>query len=164
MGGIGMIAAREKVRVARSLESFPRISEAFRSGEISYSKVRAMTRVATAENQDYLLQIARHGTASHVERLVSNYRRVQRSAERQRANGLHNSRSVTFHHDQDGALVLEARLPPEMGAIVLEGLAAAAEAMYRRRRDDSAESSVNAGLYLPPGPAEDIPEDPDVPW
>jgi len=71
---------------------------------------------------------------------------------------------VTFHHDQDGALVLEARLPPEMGAIVLEGLAAAAEAMYRRRRDDSAESSVNADLYMPPGPAEDIAEDPDVPW
>jgi hypothetical protein len=166
--GIGLIAAREKVRVARSLESFPRISEAFRRGQISYSKVRAMTRVATAENEGYLLQIARHGTASHVERLVSNYRRVQRSAERQRANGLHNARSVTFHHDQDGALVLEARLPPEMGEIVLEGLAAAAEAMYRRRqnisKDDSAESSVNAGLYLPPGPAEDIPEDPDAPW
>jgi len=162
--GIGMIAAREKVRVARSLESFPGISEAFRSGEISYSKVRAMTRVATAENEGYLLQIARHGTASHVERLVSNYRRVQRSAERQRANALHKVRSVTFHHDQDGALVLEARLPPEMGAIVLEGLAAAAEAMYQRRRDDSAESSPNAGLYMPPGPAEGIAEDPAVPW
>ncbi len=45
-----MGAARDKVRVARSLESLPRIGEAFRSGHVSYSKVRAMTRVATPEN------------------------------------------------------------------------------------------------------------------
>ncbi len=48
--GIGLGAARDKVRVARSLESLPRIGEAFRSGQVSYSKVRAMTRVATPEN------------------------------------------------------------------------------------------------------------------
>jgi len=70
--GIGLGAARDKVRVARSLESLPKISEAFRTGRVSYSKVRAMTRVATRENEDYLLQIARHGTAAHVERLVCN--------------------------------------------------------------------------------------------
>lgn len=60
---------------------------------------------------------------------------MQRIAERQRANTLHEERWVTFHHDDDGALVLEARLPPETGAIVLEALAAAGEAMYVRRRD-----------------------------
>ncbi len=123
------------MRVARSLESLPNISEAFRSGQVSYSKVRAMTRVATPENEDYLLNIAHHGTAAHVERLVCNYRKVQRIAERQRANTLHEQRCVTFHHDDDGALVLEARLPPETGAIVLEALAAAGEAMYVRRRE-----------------------------
>ena len=62
--GIGLGAARDKVRVARSLESLLRISEAFRSGQVSYSKVRAMTRVATPENETYLLNIAHHGTAA----------------------------------------------------------------------------------------------------
>ena len=62
--GIGLGAARDKVRVARSLESLPRIGEAFRSGQVSYSKVRAMTRVATPENENYLLNIAHHGTAA----------------------------------------------------------------------------------------------------
>ena len=135
-----------------------------------------MTRVATPENEDYLLNIAHHGTAAHVERLVCNYRKVQRIAERQRANSVHEERCVTFHHDTDGALVIEARLPPETGAIVLEALAAAGEAMYVRRRDldaaeqaeaarkNSAESSLNEGLYLPPGPAEAIADDPDTPW
>ncbi len=174
--GIGLGAARDKVRVARSLESLPKISEAFRSGQVSYSKVRAMTRVATPENETYLLNIARHGTATHVERLVCNYRKVQRIAERERANTLFEERCVKFHHDDDGALVLEARLPPETGAIVLEALAAAGEAMYVRRREfdaaeqtkdaqkNSAEFSLREGLYLPPGPAEAATADPDTPW
>lgn len=166
--GIGPVAARDKVRVARSLETLPKISEAFRTGQVSYSKVRAMTRVATPENEAYLLHIARHGTAAHVERLVCNYRKVQAIAERQRANTLHEQRSVNFHHDQDGALVIDARLPPETGEIVLQALAAAGEAMYQRRRNHSAESSDSQttaeGLYLPPGPAEGIADDPDRPW
>ncbi len=70
-----------------------------------------------------------------MERLVCNYRKVQRIAERQRANTLHEERCGKFHHDDDGALVLEARLPPETGAIVLEALAPAGEAMYVRRRE-----------------------------
>ncbi len=45
--GINLGAAREKVRVAHALVDLPKISEQFRLGEVSYSKVRAMTRVAT---------------------------------------------------------------------------------------------------------------------
>jgi hypothetical protein len=58
--GIGMNAAREKVRVAHALKDLPQISEAFRRGELSYSKVRAMTRIADAGNEDFLMMIARH--------------------------------------------------------------------------------------------------------
>ena len=76
--GISLGAAREKVRVAHALAELPLISSAFRLGQISYSKVRAMTRVADADNEDYLLMIARHGTATHMERLVRQFRRVER--------------------------------------------------------------------------------------
>ena len=76
--GIALGAAREKVRVAHCLTGLPLIDAAFAAGEISYSKVRAMTRVATPENEDYLLMIARHGTASHVERVVGKYRNLRR--------------------------------------------------------------------------------------
>lgn len=75
--GIGMNAAREKGRVANALAELPKVSETYRKGEISYSKVRAITRIATPETEAYLLMIARHGTASHVEGLVSKYRRCQ---------------------------------------------------------------------------------------
>ena len=73
-----MNAAREKVRVANALGELTKISACYSRGEISYSKVRAMTRVATVDNEDYLLMIAQHGTAYHMETLVRKYRRVMR--------------------------------------------------------------------------------------
>jgi len=66
--GIGLVAAREKVRVARALEGLPRLGDAMRRGVLSYCKIRALTRMATAENEDYLSSIAEVGTVSHVEK------------------------------------------------------------------------------------------------
>ena len=71
--GINIGAAREKVRVAKCLPSLPLIDQAFSTGAISYSKVRAMTRTATPQNEDQLLNIAKYGTAQHVESLVRKY-------------------------------------------------------------------------------------------
>ena len=76
--GIGMNAAREKVRVARALADLPKIDKGLSRGELSYSKGRAMTRIADESNEDYLMMIAKHGTAHHVEKLVSKYRSAKR--------------------------------------------------------------------------------------
>jgi hypothetical protein len=109
--GIAIGAAREKVRVAHCLAELPLIDAAFATGEISYSKVRAMTRVATPENEEYLLMIAQHGTASHMEQVVSKYRKVQRtcadSAEREQRD----ARKLLYYQDDDGMWVIHARLP-----------------------------------------------------
>ena len=59
--GIGMGSARERVRVAHALAELPKISDAFARGALSYSKVRAMTRIADEKNEDFLLMIAEHG-------------------------------------------------------------------------------------------------------
>ena len=74
--GHDLRTAREKVRVAHALEELPLISEAMRTGKISYSKVRAMTRVATPATEPGLLNIALHGTASHVEKVVRTWQPV----------------------------------------------------------------------------------------
>ena len=74
--GIGLGAAREKVRVARALETLPRLAAAMTEGRVSYFKAREITRVATPANEDYLLNIALCGTASHVEDVVRGYRRA----------------------------------------------------------------------------------------
>src|SRR5262244_4464991 len=63
-------AAREHVRVARALGSLPLLRQALARGELSYSKIRALTRVATAETEERLLAVGRAGTAEHVESIV----------------------------------------------------------------------------------------------
>src|SRR5437867_25603 len=68
--GLDHGAARERVRVARALGTLPRLAEALACGELSYSKARALTRIATPETEERLLKVGRAGTAEHVERIV----------------------------------------------------------------------------------------------
>ena len=92
--GISQNAAREKVRVAHALANLPLTHASFAKGEISYSKVRAMSRVATPENEDYLLMIAKHGTAAHVETVVRGYRCAKADLELEEANSRFNRREL----------------------------------------------------------------------
>jgi hypothetical protein len=122
--GIDLGAAREKVRVAKGLQQLPRIDEAFRSGTISYSKVRAMTRSATPENEQMLLQVALHGTAQHVEQLVRKYRRTERLTDDRRDQSRYDARELTCYFDEDGMLVLRGRMTPEDGAVFIKAVEA----------------------------------------
>jgi hypothetical protein len=141
--GIDLGAAREKVRVARALEALPAISTAMARGELSYSKVRALTRVATPETEDTLLMIALHGTAHHVEAVVRGYRRARQAVELSREAQQHAGRSLRWFHDEDGSLVMQVRLPATDGAIVLRALERAVDVAREdeRLRDVSAETS-----------------------
>src|SRR6185436_17760141 len=129
--GIAMGAAREKIRVARALENLPKISAAMACGKLSYSKTREITRVASAETEDYLLMIAEHGTAQHVEKLVRAYRRCQEAEELSREARQQQSRSVMYRHDDDGSLIVNARLPAEAGVRFMKALDVAVEAVPR---------------------------------
>ncbi len=128
--GIGMNAAREKVRVARALATLPKIARALRKGELSYSKVRAMTRIADESNEDYLLMIARHGTAHHVEKLVSTFRTAKRLQDPELVRASHENRYLSYYYDEDGALVMKARMPAEQGALVVKALEQAMDAAF----------------------------------
>ncbi len=120
--GIGMNAAREKVRVAHALRELPKISKAFEHGELSYSKVRAMTRVADESNEDYLLMIANHGTAWHMEKLVQKYRRAKRLQDAEAVSEQIRERYLDYHYDDDGCLVVKARIPADQGALIIKAL------------------------------------------
>ena len=145
--GISINVAREKVRVARALEELPEINEAFEKGELSYSKVRAMTRAATDLNESYLLNIAQYGTAQHVEKLVGTFRTVSRvedfagsdaisvmgelndsvavsdhELEQRREQKLYESRSVSCYQDDDGMWIIKAKLPAEEGGLLVKVL------------------------------------------
>ena len=112
--GVGYGAAREKVRTARALGSLPLIDAAFREGKLSYSKVRALTRVANSENEAELLNAAVLASTDGVERLVRLAKQRERMSDVQE---MLRQRSLTYAWDDDGSLVVKARLTPEQGAI-----------------------------------------------
>src|SRR5436190_921265 len=80
-------------------------------GELSYSKVRALTRVATPDTEERLLAVGRAGTAEHVERIVRGWRRVDRLAEAQETARRHKSRALHVYQDEDGMVVITKRTP-----------------------------------------------------
>jgi hypothetical protein len=132
--GLDLGAARERVRVARALGSLPLLADALARGELSYAKVRALSRVATPETEARLLAFGRVGTAAHVERLVRGWRRVDRLAEARETARRHASRALQVYQDEDGMVLLRGRLDPEVGALLVQALAAAREALYQKKR------------------------------
>src|SRR6267154_4677617 len=127
--GLDLGAAREKVRVASALPGVPKIAAAMKRGELSYSKVRALTRVATPATEENLLMIALHGTAYHVEKVVRLFRRAQEAEELSREAQQQAGRAVEYWYDTDGSLVLKARLPALGGGLLVKALEVALEAV-----------------------------------
>ena len=144
--GLALGAAREKVRVARALADLPLLSAAMQRGQLSYSKIRALTRVATPATERSLLDFARCGTASHVERLVRAWRRVDLAAEAAEDRRRHESRHLRTWIDDDGMVVLRGRLTPEVGAVVERAIEAATERLRNEAAGvDDATGEVTAG-------------------
>ena len=146
-------AAREQVRVARRLLELPLIRAAFGRGELSYSQVRALSRVATPELEPDLLELARYATAAQLERTLRAYRGVL-ERELSADDRAHGERYLVCEHDDDGSLLLRARLPAEEGALVLAALDAARDSL-RAEPDATAEPSsegrgVSAEAEAPP--------------
>jgi 5-methylcytosine-specific restriction endonuclease McrA len=130
--GLDLGAARERVRVARALATLPRLAQALGHGELSYAKVRALTRVATPETEEQLLGVGRAGTASHVERIVRGWRRVDRRAEAREVALKHSKRGLHVYQDEDGMVTIRGRLEPEVGALLVQALTAARETLSQK--------------------------------
>ena len=112
--GLGPCAARERVRIGRALARLPRIDAAFRDGILSYSKVRAVTRVATPETEAVLLDIAGRRSAAQLESLVRTYERVDRvDRERVRSEA---RRDLSWHYEDGLCVVRPESLCPDSSA------------------------------------------------
>ncbi|MDE2794631.1 MAG: DUF222 domain-containing protein [Gemmatimonadota bacterium] len=140
--GISLGPAREKVRVAHRLPSLPLISAALAKGEISYSKVRALTRIATGDNEAELLAFSRHGTTAHVERMVREWRRLDRGDDCQADRA--DRRGLSLHLADDGNYEIRGRLSPEVGALLLKALEATEDKLYREQRAAGTEHETSA--------------------
>jgi hypothetical protein len=148
--GLDLGAAREGVRVARALGELPQLAAALARGELSYAKVRALTRVATPETEARLLTVGQTAPAAHVERIVRAWRRVDRRLEAEEAAARHARRGLQVYYDADGMLVVRGRLEPETGALLVRALEAAGESLYQR----APVRTFNSGEPDPPTPGQ----------
>jgi hypothetical protein len=132
--GITGREAREFLRVAEALQELPATRAAFGRGELTFSKVRALTRVATGSSEEGLLELAGALTASQLERALRAFRRVAAEDARE----AHELEYVDYYLDDDGTLFLRARLAAEDGTLLIKALEVARERVLERRREERA--------------------------
>jgi hypothetical protein len=142
--GVDPRSAREHVRVARALEGLPAVREQFSRGRLSYSKVRAITRIAVPEIEAELVEMARHATAAQLDRLVRGYRRA---VSLQSAEAAHRDRFLSCEWEEDGSLRVRGRLAPEDGALFLAALGHGREAI--REREEAHQAAAQGGSAEP---------------
>ncbi|MGR6964517.1 DUF222 domain-containing protein [Geodermatophilus sp. URMC 61] len=142
--GLSPGAAREHVRVARALRALPLIGEAFAAGRLSYSKVRALTRVAEPGTEAALLEFALEATASQSERVVRQWRRADAVDD----GTVGERRRFDTWTDDAGMLVLQVRMTAEEGADLLAAVDSLAERAARR---DRAARKRSSGAAAPGG-------------
>ena len=153
-----MSTAREKVRVAMGLFNLPLCSEAFADGTLSYSKVRALSRVVNPTNEEALLDYAIDATASQVEDHCRQLRNVQRRVSTRDANRIHHAQRLSCSHNDDGSMNISVQLSLEAGELVMKAIEIAMtaadnelEAMHRKDltdialeyRDDSEDENLD---------------------
>jgi hypothetical protein len=149
--GFSRVTAREKLRVALALQHRPRVREAFAAGDISYSKVRAITRIEDADDEtdERLLELARVGTATDLERAVRRWSEL-RDQERGMDDYLRrfDRRRLHLWRTFDGMMVVEAVLPLEEGEEVAALLAAAEKPQPVDSAESTGQRRVDALLAL----------------
>ena len=127
--GVSPGTAREKIRVANALFDLTATSLAFQKGDLSYSKARALTRIATPGNEDQLLDYAIPATALQVEDHCRELRNVQRDTSAADANRLHQRRYLSRSLHGDGSMTISVELPRESGELVMKALELALKEM-----------------------------------
>ncbi len=134
--GIGPLAARERVRVARALAELPKIETAFGAGAITYSKARALTRVATAENEETLVSMAGGMTAAELEKLCQMMRRAHpetgETGETGETKESEPARRFSQRTDQSGMVRMTITVTADEAAVVCAALEVCAPTPNRR--------------------------------
>jgi hypothetical protein len=139
--GLARVTAQEKVRVARALLGLPQIEAAFAAGDLSYSKVRALCRVATERNETELLDYALRSTAGQVEAYCRRLRNGDAEVSAADARRLHERRWLSRSLREDGSGTLTVELPKDQLDVVL----AALDTVARTLPEDPARSIFATG-------------------
>jgi hypothetical protein len=120
--GMTLSTAREKLRTAHALRELPAISAAFADGRLSYSKVRALTRAATALNEDLLLAYALDASASQVEERCRQLRNVAPESAVPAQSAWERRTLCVSRNPARGTLTITVELPVDDGEVIVRAL------------------------------------------
>ncbi|MGH7539939.1 MAG: DUF222 domain-containing protein, partial [Gemmatimonadota bacterium] len=131
--GFDLGTCREYVRVARALETLPETGAAMGRGALSFSQVRALTRVAKPETESDLLPLAEGATVAQLERMVRAWKTDRRLDDAERERIRHESRTLSVYPDGDGMYDVRGKLGAAGAAVLMRGIEVASDALYRER-------------------------------
>ena len=127
--------AREWIRVGRCLQQLHASADAFANGDLSYTKIRTLTRVATPDNETELVELAKSVPASDLGRAIAAW--LQRNGEPEALERYqHRRRSVSWCNEPDGMLRFTVRLPPLAGGTLIAALSSCVMKSKPRREPD----------------------------
>jgi hypothetical protein len=151
--------AREHVRVAIALPELPKLAAAFSEGRLSFSQVRAISRVATAADEGHFVEIANYTTAGQLEKVIRGYRGVKREQELGAAHARHEDRRCDWRYTEDGSLLITAKLPPEDGARVIAALEEASDHLDEecQEQEENVSAETRGARGDLPGDADHVP-------
>src|SRR3954453_7659249 len=150
--GLGLNAARERVRVAQRLRELPDIDAAFSAGRMSWSQVRAATRVASPHEGIDWVHLAKHASGAQLERIVRGVRRAKSIAEGEADPQLARYRMrPSTSYAPDGTMVITIRSSAEDGSVILAGIEATRADLERRRK-----AAAAAPTEAPTGESPDV--------
>lgn len=157
--GLGFGTAREHLRVGRALVDLPLLRAEFAAGRLSYSKVRALTRIATPALEAELVALGLGAPAGHVERIVGSYRRA---LDRERVPAEPRPAMLTRYWAEDGSLVVTVRVGPDDGALLVAGLDAYGALLAADTPTADPTSQPEAAVIPPQPPTPPETNDPDT--
>lgn len=143
--GLDLGTARERVRVARALGTLPTIDAALASGKLSYAKARALSRVATPENEAKLLELALYSTGAQLEKICRGYRGVLKADETPAIE----ERSVCRRVLPGGMVKLELVLAPDEADLIMRAVDRARETEHAHASAETSDDDANASSPLP---------------
>ena len=126
--GVSPRSAREHVWVARKLDGLAKVRSVFLAGELSYSKVRAICRVAVPDNEAGLIEMAMKTTASQLDRVVAKMPKPDDDND----DGETSRCDVAFKHNHDGTVTMTLTAPVAEMAAVKKGVQLASSAVIGR--------------------------------
>jgi len=123
--GFDLWTARELLRVGHALRELPSIAAAFAAGRLAFDKVRAISAVATAEDERIWLDVALAASGSQLAGICLAFRSATVSDDLARARAHRERRRLSTWWRDDGMLQIFAALPPEEGRVVLNAIESA---------------------------------------